>query len=250
MIKNSRFADFEHPLVRDTAQRLVANETTARGKLQRIFAFVRDEIRFRFPVAGDLVKASETIRLGHGQCNTKSTLFLALCKAAGIPARIHFSLISKEIQRGFFTGPAYWLMPSKISHAWIEVEIDGRWRKIDAYINDPALQQGAIAELNRRGWRTGLSVALPQSGEPAFDLDIETEKFSQMAAVTDDHGTYDDPAEYYESPQYQNRPSRLKLWLYGLMIGAINRRVERIRQSPSNEDQMERRAVSRTAQQR
>jgi len=234
MTKNSRFADFEDPLVRDTVQLLVANETTARRKLQRIFSFVRDEIKFQFPVAGDLVNASEVIRLGYGQCNTKSTLFLALCKAAGIPARIHFALIRKEIQRGFFTGPAYWLMPSKISHAWIEVQVDSRWRKIDAYINDPALQQGAVAELKRRGWRTGFSVALPQSGEPAFDLDIETERFSQMAAVTDDHGTYDDPADYYASPRYQNRPGWLKLRLYELMIAGINRRVEFIRQGGTN----------------
>ncbi|WP_411892723.1 hypothetical protein [Yoonia sp. SDW83-1] len=31
----------------------------------------------------------------------------APCKATGIPARIHFSLISKDIQKGFFTGVAY-----------------------------------------------------------------------------------------------------------------------------------------------
>ncbi len=94
-----RLADCEHPLVRETAEQLTQGETTLLGKLNRLFMYVRDDIKFAFPEAGDLVKASETIRLGIGQCNTKATLFLALCKVSDIPARIHYSLISKEIQR-------------------------------------------------------------------------------------------------------------------------------------------------------
>ena len=223
-------ADFQHPLVQQLGQRLTAGETTARGKLARLFTYVRDEIKFQFPAEGDLLKASDVIRLGYGQCNTKSTLFLALCKAAGIPARIHFGLISKDIQRGFFTGLAFALMPAQISHPWIEVEIDGRWRRIDAFINDKPLQERAVAALRRRGWRTGFSVALPKTGEPGIDLDLDNENFSQMGAVTNEHGTYDDPIDYYTSPQYRNRPSTLKLWLYHLLVGRINRRVRRLRQ--------------------
>jgi hypothetical protein len=231
MTTRERLADFDHPLVRETAARLTAGETTVRGKLARLFAYVRDEMAFAFPVSGDLVKASDVIRSGKGQCNTKSTLFLALAKAAGIPARIHFSLIDKAIQRGLFIGLAYWLMPPQISHSWIEVEVDGRWRRVDAYINDLAFQDGAVSELRRRGWRTGFSVALADDeGEPATALDLDAERFVQMAAVTDDHGTWDDPADYYASPLYRNRPGRLKLWLYRRLVGSINARVERLRQ--------------------
>jgi transglutaminase-like putative cysteine protease len=224
-----KLADFEHPLVQSTAARLTQGATTDREKVARLFSYVRDDVKFQFPKDGDLVKASEVIRSSSGQCNTKGTLFLALCRAAGIRARIHFSLIDKAIQRGLFTGVAYWLMPPKISHSWIEVEIDGRWRRIDAYINDRPLQECAVSELNRRGWHTGFSVALPKQGQPATDLDLDSERFSQMAAVSDDHGTYDDPAEYYASDRYRNRPSRLKLWLYRQLVDGINERVERLR---------------------
>ncbi len=153
-------ADYDHPIVKDTAQRLTQSEVTCSLKLRRLFLFVRDEIRFAFPIEGDFVKASDTIQLGYGQCNTKATLFLALCKATGIPARIHFSLITKDIQKGFFTGLAYWLMPDEISHSWIEVEIDGRWTRIDTFINDLPLFEAAKIELERRGWSVGYSVAL------------------------------------------------------------------------------------------
>ncbi len=50
-----------------------------------------------------------------------------------------------------------------------------------------------------------------------------------MAAVTDDHGTWDDPSAYYASPKYKNRPDWIRLWFYRRMIGGINRRVERLR---------------------
>jgi hypothetical protein len=222
-------ADYEHRLVQEMATRLTAAEMSVRGKLARLFGYVRDEIEFAFPPAGDLVRASEVIRSGQGQCNNKTTLFLALCRAAGIPARVHFSLISKQIQRGLFSGLAYWLMPDKISHSWIEVEVDDRWRRIDAYINDAPFQAGAVAELKRCGWRTGFSVALPPTGQAPTQLDLDTEHFVQMEAVTDDHGTWSDPADYCATPLYRNRPGRLKLWLYARLVERINAKVRALR---------------------
>ena len=72
------------------------------------------------------------------------TLFLALCRAAGVPARLHFSLIDKRIQRGLFHGLAYRLLPKRLSHSWLEVEIDGTWRRIDGYINDAPFFSAAL----------------------------------------------------------------------------------------------------------
>lgn len=181
-----KLADAGHPMVKKTAERLTQNVATDRDRLECLFLFVRDQITFGFPIKGDLVPASETIQTGLGQCNTKATLLLALCRASGIAVRIHFSLISKEIQRGFFTGIAYWLMPLNISHAWIEVKIDGRWRRIDRFVNDMPLHLAAKQELARRGWTVGFSLALAE-GEAHADLDIDVERFEQMAAVTGDH---------------------------------------------------------------
>lgn len=205
-----RLADFDSVAVRDKAASLTAGSMTDREIITRLILYMRDDIKFGFPDEGDLVKASDTIRLGYGQCNTKATLLLALCKACNIPARIHFSLIAKDIQKGFFTGFAYWLMPQEISHSWIEVECDGRWRRVDTLINDLALYTAARQELDRRSRRMGLSLALT-NGEPSPDLDLDQEVFQQMAAVTDDHGVWDDPGEYYESSEYRNRPGILTL---------------------------------------
>ncbi len=104
-------ADFDDPIVQMKAEELTTDATSDRERIENIFHHVRDDIVFAFPEHGDLITASDTIRLGVGQCNTKSTLFLALCRAVGIPARVHYSLISRDIQKGFFTGLAFWAMP-------------------------------------------------------------------------------------------------------------------------------------------
>ncbi len=224
----AKLADSASPIVRRKAEELTAGEASLRGKLERIFEYVRDEILFAFPEDGDFVKASDTIRLGMGQCNTKSTLFLALCQAAGIPARVHYSSISRDIQKGFFTGPAFWLMPKEISHSWIEVEVDGEWRRIDTFINDRPLFEAAVAELDRRGWQVGFSLASNQDA-PSCNLSLDEEEFQQMGAVADDHGVWEEPADYFASDQYQNRPGRLRGWLYRGIIGKVNARVEALR---------------------
>ena len=220
--------DFDHPLVCDTAEWLIGDETSVREKLEKLFYFVRDEIRFGFPQNGDLTKASETIRLGMGQCNTKGALLVALCKAVGLPARIHFSLIKKEIQRGLFTGIGYALMPPLISHSWVEVEIDGRWYRIDSFINDLIFYWAGRKVLEKKGWDTGYSISRA-GGESSADFNIDEEKFVQMDAVVEDHGVWDEPADYYRTGRYKNRPSPFKMFLYRLMIKKVNERVARMR---------------------
>lgn len=222
-------ANFDHPIVDKTAKRLTSsNATTPRDALEQIFFFVRDDILFAFPPEGDFVKASQTIERKYGQCNTKGALFLALCKASGIPARIHFSKISKEIQHGFFTGIAYWLMLDQISHSWIEVKLEDQWHQVDTYINDLTLHRAAVNEVEKRNWQTGFSVSRV-NGDPSANLILDGAHFSQMAAVAGDDGVWDEPAEYYAGRNYVNKVGPIRQWLYRLALPMINGRVRRLR---------------------
>ncbi len=221
-------AEHNHPLVSNKAKELIKGETTVPGKLEKLFHYVRDDIIFGFPKNGDLTTASDTIRLKMGQCNTKGTLFLALCRAAGIPARMHFSLIKKEIQRGLFPGIFYKMLPDFLSHGWVEVEVDGKWRRIDSYINDRDFYRAGKQEIKTRGWDTGFSVAC-SSGNASIALSLDKEAFVQMDAVVEDHGVWDDPSVYYATDYYRNRPNAIKLLLYRIRIGRINRKVDQMR---------------------
>lgn len=169
-------ADYNNPIVKNKAIELTQNRESLADKISAIFYYVRDDIKFAFPKEGDLVQASQTIEYGYGQCNTKATLFLALCKSIGIHARIHFSLIERDIQKGLFSGIAYWLMPKEISHSWIEIEIDGKWVKIDAFINDAAFYRGGKKELEKKNWEVGYSIACSKN-DSSIELDFNNEKF-------------------------------------------------------------------------
>ncbi|WP_299215353.1 transglutaminase family protein [uncultured Aquimarina sp.] len=229
----NNLADYKHPIVRSKALELTNNQTSIREKVAAIFHYVRDDIKFAFPKEGDFVKASKTIEYGYGQCNTKGTLFIALCKAIDIEARIHFSLIKKDIQKGLFSGIAFWLMPKYISHSWAEVKIDEKWVKIDSYINDKQFYEVGKKKLKEKNWDIGYSVACSKN-ESSINLDLDNEKFVQMDAVIGDHGVYDEPIVYYKSSKYKNRPNVLKNFFYRLWVGRINKKVEKLRYSCAN----------------
>jgi hypothetical protein len=228
MKRLSYLSDHNNPIVKQCAMRLTSDAKDDRARLERLFLYVRDEIKFGYPLKGDLVSATDTIRLGYGQCNTKSTVLVALCRAVGITSRIHFSLIRKEIQRGIFTGFTYWLMPDFISHSWVEVFVDGRWRNMDSFINDREFFLAGKMMLKEKGWDTGYSIAC-SGGDANNEFTIDDERFLQMDAVTDDHGVWEDASEYYMSDKYRNHPGFFKLLLYALMVRSLNRRVARLR---------------------
>jgi transglutaminase-like putative cysteine protease len=48
-------------------------------RILAIYNYIRDEILFGYNVS-DKITASQVLTDGYGQCNTKGTLFMALCK--------------------------------------------------------------------------------------------------------------------------------------------------------------------------
>lgn len=224
----ANLVDYGNSTVKNKALILTKSCETIEDRIKALFYYVRDDIKFQFPDEGDFVPASQTIKYGYGQCNNKTILYLALCRAIGIEARAHFSLIDKSIQRGLIKGLLYWVFPQKISHCWLEVKINSNWFPIDSYINDTEYYNAAKMKLREKGWNTGYSIACSKN-ESSIELDFENEQFVQMDAVTDDHGVYDDPVDYYKSPNYKNRPNAIKLFIYKIFIKNVNDRVKIMR---------------------
>lgn len=223
-------SDYNSPVITSVVNEICSPKDSIQKKLEAIFFYVRDTIQFGFLPRIDDYTASEIINTGIGQCNNKSGVFLALCKAAGIKARIHFSGIRKEIQRGLFKGIAYRFMPTEISHSWVEVKIDENWIRIDSFINDLAFYNAGKDVLKSRNWKTGFSISC-ESGSSSSDFTLSGDSFVQMDAVTEEFGSFDDPADFYRSNNYQNRPNFLKRVIYLLSLPSINRRVVNLRKS-------------------
>jgi hypothetical protein len=220
-------SDHDHPAVQARANELASGEPAVMGKLERLFHFVRDDILFGFPPKWDAVKASETLAYGLGYCNTKATLFLALCKAAGIPARIHTGWIDIRLMRGIFPSFAFPFLPDAGGHSWTEIEIDGEWKPIDSYINDRPFYEGALKRLAESGKTTAFSISHAR-GTSSCEFNFGEQGFVHMGAVVEDHGTWPDFADYMASDRYW-RMNLMQQMAYPLIASLANRNIARIR---------------------
>lgn len=227
MDASKRLSDYDHPLVQAKAEELTADSLTRTDCLENIFYFVRDGIRFGFPPKWDAVKASETIQYEMGYCNTKATLLLALCRAAGIPARIHAGLIGIDIMRGVFPSIAFPFLPSAGGHSWSEIQIDDEWKAIDSYINDKPFYDGALQRLRESARTSGFSISQAK-GPSSCEFNFGEKGFVHMGAVVEDHGIWDDYSEYMSSDDYFAM-NRVRLACFSAVAKISNRNIERIR---------------------
>lgn len=154
--------DSDHPAVLGLARSIVAGAPDDRAAAVRIHDHVRDAIAFGFPQDFYELRASEVLEGGIGFCNNKSTLFAALCRAAGIPARLRFVQLSACVLHGLIAPPG-----QHVDHSWVEVWIEGRWIATDSYVVDRALHAEARRHLAREGRRSGFGVHA--AGSTAWD---------------------------------------------------------------------------------
>jgi transglutaminase-like putative cysteine protease len=86
----------EHPLIKAKADELAGDAASARGKVLRLFTFVRDQIPynlFMISMHPDDFRASFILELKKGYCVQKAVLLCALARAVGVPARLALARI-------------------------------------------------------------------------------------------------------------------------------------------------------------
>jgi transglutaminase-like putative cysteine protease len=134
------YIDSTHPEVVARARELIRGCRTDREKLERIYYFVRELpydilAAFRYLARGRR-RASDVLQEGTAFCMGKASSFVALCRAAGIPARIGFQqlhcpdkpFMSEEVRQLWGDRKLPW-------HSLGEAYLDGRWLKLDATIH-------------------------------------------------------------------------------------------------------------------
>src|SRR5690606_5925097 len=122
LIKETLILDYNSLVIQDLINSRQWKELNDVEKVKSIYNFVRDEIKFGYNSSDD-IRASQVLKDGYGQCNTKSTLLMALLRAVNIPNRLHGFTIDKALQKGAITGIWYELSPSNILHTWVEIYI-------------------------------------------------------------------------------------------------------------------------------
>ena len=118
--------DSGSPAIKAKSEELVKGAKDQTEAAVKIFHFVRDNIKFALTPFGKT--ASATLSEKQGFCVSCANLQIALCRAAGIPARYHVAEAKKSVFKNIFSAPLYLITPPGLRpHAWCEVYLDGKW---------------------------------------------------------------------------------------------------------------------------
>ena len=176
---------------------VVGKEMPREKRLESIYNFVRDDIPFGFN-SREPISASDVLKDGFGQCNSKSTLFMALVRRAGIACRFHAFSISREIQKGMMPNALYQRLPLVLSpHSWVEVHLNDRWICLEGQIIDTALLRRIQKHFSsHQGKFQGYAIAVENLHDPP-NLWTGDSTYIQRDAIIDDLGIFDSPDDFF-----------------------------------------------------
>lgn len=226
-IKRTAMLNFQQASIQQLIDQRGWHSLPQKQAVREVYYFVRDEIKFGYN-RHDRIEASEVLKDGYGQCNTKSTLFMALLRALNVPCRLHGFTIYNELQRGAIPSYLMPLAPKRILHSWVEVLLDDDWIDVEGFIIDQAfLTQVQRAHPDRKSF-SGYGVAVPCLQNPANEFDNGS-TYIQAEGIADDFGRFDSPDAFYA--QYGSNLRGLKKWAFRYLLRHLmNRNLEQIRQ--------------------
>ena len=196
--------DLEDPKLRLRAQALTQLCKTERERALAIYGFVK-RLLFSKTLKLRLRTAREVIDAGRGDADDKATVFIALLRAADIPARIRFIKLRGEILRGLTSGVASAARPV------VEIWLGGRWLRTDTYIFDAAYMAAARQRLQAQDWEWGYGIHRDGNvlWSGAGDALLGGGPIEDDPMVIADLGCFNDPLELITSPIWRNEHLRL-----------------------------------------
>ncbi len=224
----TRLLDLNDPKLRIQAMSLTQLSDTDTQKVVAIHEFIKS-LPFGCVAGFDHVPAAAVLRSGYGDCHTKGTLFVAMMRCVGLPARLRFVTLSSDFLFGIITPPQ-----NTVIHAIGEVHLDGRWIQTDTYVADIELESSAEKLLIEQGRKLGYGIHL----HGARQWDAFNHAHAQSAASDEaslpivDWGVAHDPEQFYATAEH---PSLRRGWLtrvkWMLAAGLVNRRTQQVRLS-------------------
>lgn len=107
----------------ERARKIVQGCAPGYPQAERICAWVRENIEYRYGVSEESTCALDTLEQGAGVCRDFAHVAVSLCRSLQLPARV-------------VVGYLYELDPMDM-HAWYEVFLGGRWYTFDATQQEP-----------------------------------------------------------------------------------------------------------------
>ncbi|MEQ8375255.1 MAG: transglutaminase family protein [Roseibium aggregatum] len=226
LLASSQLLDYRAPSIVRLTEDRSWRRLPQYDRIGAIYDFVRNEIAFGYNRA-DNIPASEVLRDGYGQCNTKGTLLMALLRGVGINCRLRGFMIHKELQRGVVPDLIFPIAPQEILHSWVEVEFDGKWINLEGFILDDkflsVLQQNFSGTKSLCGFGAGTDcLDAPPVRWEGHDTYI------QETGIEQDFGVFETPDQFYS--EHMQKFGRVRGLLYRFIIRHwMNTRVRAIR---------------------
>lgn len=227
LLAATEILDFNHHNIQSLLKQRGWAKLPVYERIGAIYHFVKDEIRFGYNRTDDL-KASEILTDGYGQCNTKSTLFMALLRGSGIPCRLHGFTVEKTMQGGAIPKWILAIAPKLIIHSWVEIEYDGRWLELEGFILDDDYLSAIKSRFPAASDNfCGFAIATNCMSNPKVNWQGES-TYIQDQSIEDDYGLYDDPDSFYA--KHGTNLKGIRRWMYqNVLRHIINNNVNKLR---------------------
>ncbi len=228
-LQETPILDFHQPVFNKLIKGRDWTERDLFAKIQAVYDFVQNEIVFGYNESDDS-RASRILQDGYGQCNTKTSLAMALFRKLKIPCRFHGFMVDKSVQRGVVDGLLYQLAPQQIIHSWTEIHFKNRWINLEGFILDrPYLRSVQQRFQNIKGAFCGYGVAADNLHNPPVAWQGD-HTYIQNRSIVQDLGIFDAPDDFYQ--QYGTNLTGVRRFLFQYLVRHLmNRNVGCIRAS-------------------
>ena len=225
-VQATRLLDLDDPKLRIQVMRITQLASTETQKAVCVHDFVKS-LPFGCVAGFDHVPAAAVLKAGRGDCHTKGTLFVAMLRSVGVPARLRFVSLSSAFLKGIID-----MSQGTITHAVAEVHLDGRWVQTDTYVTDTLLETRALQLLEPLDSLVGYGIHV--RGHHFWDgrhaAHAQYHESDPVSLPIHDWGVAHDPEHFYSNKDH----AELALgWLtrakWMLAAALVNRRVEQVR---------------------
>jgi transglutaminase-like putative cysteine protease len=178
----AEYVDSDHPAIQAFVEQAVAPDMSPTDKARRFYLAAR-EIRYDPDLDysdPEIYRASSVLQAGSAYCVGKASLFAALCRAGGIPARVAFAdvtnhLSSEKLREKMGTNYFAW-------HGFTEVFLDGRWVKASPTFNSTLCARFGVAPLDFDGGSDALLQAYDGEGRTFMKYEVLHGAFHDVPA--------------------------------------------------------------------
>jgi transglutaminase-like putative cysteine protease len=177
------------PQIRDTARHIVGEETNPLTKVRKIFHWLDANVPWCAEEEYSIIPSfcEKAIRARRGDCGVQTSLFIALCRVSGVPARW---------QSGWETQPWGWNM-----HDWAEFYVEPwGWLPVDVSYglqksDDPRIREFYIGHQDAYRLIVNLDYGRPLH-PPKIDFRSEPADFQRGEVELDGRNLYFDNWNY------------------------------------------------------